>query len=166
MSIFLLANGPMPTTAAFVAVTTGTAIKTMLQLRPLVPLRIIEWGFSFNAAAMATPIVVELIETGTVFATVTGSVEADISKINDPAALAATLMTLSTTGTGYTASAEGSIVATRMLDAPFHGSVLSQPFMKQIPLGTETVCQVGNATRIRVTAGAALNMYCYMKISS
>jgi len=166
VSIFLLANGPAPTTAAFAHVTTGTAIKTMLQLRPLVPLRIIEWGFSFDGAALATPIRVELLETGTVFATVTASVEADLAKVTDPAAVAATLMTLSTTGTGYTASAEGTITATRLLDGPFHGAVLSQPFMKQIPLGTEAVCQVGNSVRIRVTASAALNMLCYMKISS
>lgn len=163
MSIFLLANGPMPTTAAFVAVTTGTAIKTMLQLRPLIPLYLTEWGFSFNASALAVPIVVELLETGTVFATVTGSVEADVSKIDFPTALVATVATLSTTGTGYTASAEGTITATRMLDAPFHGSVLSQPFMKQIPLGENPVCQVGNSIRIRVTAPAAVSMYAYLK---
>ena len=166
MSIFLVANGAMRTTAAFVHVTTGTAIKTMLQIRPLVPLQIIEWGFSFDGAALATPIRVELLETGTVFATVTAHVEADIAKVNNPAALAATVMTLSTTGTGFTASAEGTIVATRMLDAPFHASVLSQPFMKQIPLSTESLCQVGNSVRIRVTAGAALNMYCYIKLIS
>ena len=70
-------------------------------------------GISFNATTVAVPIVVELIETGTVFATVTAHVEAGVSKVDDSTALAATLMTLSTTGTGYTASAEGSIVAVR-----------------------------------------------------
>jgi hypothetical protein len=166
MSLYLVGNGPMPTTAAFVAVTTGTAIKTLLQLRPLVLLRIVEWGISFNGAALATPIVVELIETGTVFATVTASVEADVTKTDDLAAVAATVMTLSTTGTGYTSTAEGTITAVRNLDGPQFISGLSQPFIKQFPLGMEPVCNIGNATRIRVTAPAALNAYCYLKVSS
>jgi hypothetical protein len=166
MSLFLIGNSVMQTTAVAVAVTTGTAIKTMLQVRPLVPLRIVEWGISFNASALATPIVVELVETGTVFATVTALAEADIQKVNDPAALAATVMTLSTTGTGFTASAEGTITATRNLDATMFISGLSQPFIKQFPLGTEPVSQVGNSTRIRVTAPAAVNCYCYIKLGS
>ena len=166
MSIYRVHNGPMQTTAAAVAVTTGTAIKTMLQIRPLVLLRIIEWGVSFNASALATPIVVELIETGTVFATVTASAEADVTKENDLSAVAATVMTLSTTGTGYTASAEGTITAVRNLDGPMFVSVLSQPFVKQFPLGQEPVINIGNAGRIRVTAPAAVNAYCYIVVSS
>ena len=166
MPLFLVSNGAMQTVAAPVHVTTGTAIKTMLQIRPLVLLRIIEWGFSFDASALATPIRVELITTGTVFATVTASVEADITKIDDLSAVAATYMTLSTTGTGYTASAEGTVTATRNLDAPFHGSVLSQPYQKQIPLGQFPVLPIGDAARIRVTAPAAVNMHCYMKLST
>lgn len=166
MSLFLVSNSPMQTTTVAVAVTTGTTIKTMLQVRPLVPLRLVEWGLSFNAAALATPIVVEVLETGTVFATVTAFVEADIQKVNDPAALAATVMTLSTTGSGFTASAEGTITATRNLDATLFISGLSQPFVKQFPLGMEPVCQVGNSTRLRLLAPAALNCYCYLKLSS
>jgi hypothetical protein len=156
----------MPTTAAFVAVTTGTVIKTMLQVRPLALLRVVEWGISFNAAALATPIVVELIETGTVFATVTASVEADVTKLTDLSAVAATYMTLSTTGTGYTATAEGTITAVRNLDGPQFISGLSQPFIKQFPLGLEPVLNIGNAGRIRVTAPAALNAYAWMRITT
>ena len=107
----------------------------MLQVRPLVPLRIVEWGISFNAAALATPIVVELVETGTIFATVVALVEADIQKVNDPGALAATMMTLSTTGTGYTASAEGTIVATRNLDATMFISGLSRTVYQTVSAG-------------------------------
>jgi hypothetical protein len=166
MSLFLLSNSAMQTTTVATTVTTGTAIKTMLQVRPLAPLRIVEWGISFNASVLATPIVVELVETGTIFATVTASAEVDIAKLNDTTALAALLMTLSTTGTGYTASAEGTIVATRNLDSTMFISGLSQPFIKQFPLGMEPLCQIGNSTRIRVLAPAALNCYCYMKIQS
>ncbi len=166
MSLYLVANGPMPTTAAFAAVTTGTAIKTMLQIRPLVMLRVTEWGICFNAAAIATPIEVELVETGTVFATVTASVEADVTKVDDLGAVAATVMTLSTTGTGYTSTAEGTITSIRNLDGPQFLSVFSQPFVKQFPLGQEPVINIGNSGRIRVTAPAALNCLCWMKLKS
>jgi hypothetical protein len=167
MSIFLVDNGPMQTTAAKVAVTTGTAIKTMIQVRPLVLLRIVEWGISFNGATLATPIVVELIETGTVFATVTASGEADITKLTDLSAVAATVMTLSsTTGTGYTASAEGTITAVRNLDGTKFMSGLQSPWEKQFPLGYYPVCNIGSSIRIRVTAPAALNCYAYLKMES
>ena len=55
MALYLIANGPMPTTAAQAVVTTGTAIKTMLQLKPFNTCKIIEWGVSFDGSAAATP---------------------------------------------------------------------------------------------------------------
>lgn len=166
MSLFLISNGAMQTTAAPVHVTTGTSIKTMLQVRPLGFLRVFEWGFSFDAAALVAPITVELITSGTVFATVTAHVEAGVTKLDDLTALAATYMTFSTTGTGYTSSSEGTVTATRNLDAPQHFSVLSQPLKVQIPLGYYPVLPIGDAMRIRVTAAAALNMYCYVKLAT
>ena len=167
MGLYLVENGVMPTTAARVAVTTGTAIKTMLQLKPLVPLKIYEWGVSFNAAALAVPIVVELIETGTVFATVTTLAEADVTKLDNPASnLAADVMSFGTTATGFTASAEGTITAVRSLDATQYISVLSQPFKFQFPLGTEPLVTRASCARIRVTAAAAVNCYCYLKVSA
>ena len=54
----LVANGPMQTTAAFAPVATGNAIKTMLQVKPFVPVRIVEWGISFDAFAAVLPNVV------------------------------------------------------------------------------------------------------------
>ena len=91
MPLFLIPNGAMPTTAAPVAVTTGTAIKTMLQVKPVagISLYVVEWGFSFNASALAVPIVVELLTTGTVAATVTAHTEANIVKLRETSALAA-----------------------------------------------------------------------------
>jgi hypothetical protein len=73
----------MQTTAAFAAVSTGTAIKTLLQVKPFNLARIVEWGISFDGSAAATPGKVELIETD-VAATVTASVDADVTKY-DPA---------------------------------------------------------------------------------
>lgn len=166
MSLFLITNGAAPTTAAAVAVTTGTAIKTMLQVLPLRNLRVAEWGISFNASALATPIVVEFLETGTVFATVTAHVEGGITKLDDPNALAADFMTLGTASTGYTASAEGTITTSRPLAAPQFISVLSQPFVMQYALGNYPILVKNAAVRIRVTAPAAVNCYCYMILQS
>lgn len=166
MPQFLIANGPMQTTAAFAAVTTGTAIKTMLQVKPSATLtmRIVEWGISFDGSAAATPGKVELIETD-VAATVTASATADITKY-DGAALSGgdpvtNLIQVGTTSTGYTASAEGTITAIRNLDGPQFIAPTTQ-FIKQFPLGREPIVQISKFARIRVTFGTAVNAYCYM----
>lgn len=164
MALYLIANGPMQTTAAFASVTTGTSIKTMLQIKPFNLCKIVEWGISFDGSAAATPIKVELIETGTVFGTVTASADADITKItnvSDIAAASVVGLTLGTSATGYTCTSEGSITAVRNLDAPQFIAPTTQ-FIKQFPLGREPIVQIGSAGRIRVTAGAAVNAYCYM----
>lgn len=164
MSLYLIANGPMPTTAAQVPVTTGIAIKTLLQIKPFNLCRIVEWGISFDGSAAATPIKCELLETGTVFATVTASADVDIAKLGpniaDIAAASVAGLTLGTAATGYTASAEGTITAVRMLDCQLIAP--TSQYVKQFPLGREPVIAIGGAGRIRVTAGAAVNAYCYM----
>lgn len=174
MSLYLIGNGPMQTTAAFVAVTTSTAIKTLLQLKPgtLLPVRLVEWGISFDGSAAATPIKVECIETD-VAATVTASVNADITKTDGDALLGAATtfdtsatspLVTGTAATGYTASAEGTITAVRNLDAPKFIPPTTL-YEKQFPLGQWPLIQVGKFARIRVTAGAAVNAYCYMVVS-
>lgn len=169
MALFLLANGPMPTTAAFAAVTTGTAVKTMLQFKPSATLvaRIVEWGISFDGASAATPGKVELIETD-VAATVTAMVAADITKLDADAIACGdpttNLIPVGTTSTGYTATGEGSITAVRNLDGPQFISPTTQ-FVKQFPLGREPVVQVSKFARVRVTFGTAVNAYCYLIVS-
>ena len=169
MALYLLGNGAMQTTVAFVPVTTGTAIKTLLQVKPSATIiaKIIEWGISFDGQAAATPGKVELIETD-VAATVTAHVANDITKL-DADALAGgdpttNLIQVGTTSSGYTASAEGTITAVRNLDGPQLIAPTNQ-FIKQFPLGREPVIQVGKFARIRVTFGAAINAYCYMILS-
>jgi len=164
MALYLIANGAMQTTAAFVPVTTGVTIKTLLQIKPLtgVDLKIKEWGISFDGSAAATPGRIELIETD-VAATVTASVTADITKLTNPAGPAADsgLVSLGTSATGYTASVEGSTTAVRNLDAPQFIAPTNQ-FIKQFPLGNEPIIQAGKFGRIRVTFGIAVNAYCYI----
>ena len=116
------------------------------------------------AAAAATPGKVELIETD-VAATVTAIVTADLTKL-DAAALiggdpTTNLIQCSTTGTGYTATAEGAITAIRLLDGPKFIAPTNQ-YEKQWPLGRESIVQPGKFARIRVTFGASVNMFCYM----
>src|SRR5712671_4161120 len=112
MALYRIYNGPSPTTASQVAVTTGTAIKTMLQVKPSATISPVvrAWGISFDGSAAATPIICELIETD-VAATVTAHVAAGIVKIDaqaqqggDPTT---NLFVVGTSSTGYTATAEG-----------------------------------------------------------
>lgn len=160
MSLYLITNGPMPTTAAQAAVTTGTAIKTLLQLKPLQIAKIVEWGISFDGFAAAAPIKVELLESD-VAATVTASAEADIVKLDDSGSiLAADSMTLGTAATGFTATAEGTSTEIRMLD--FQLIAPTSQYVKQFPLGREPKIGKNKFGRIRVTAGAAVNAYTYM----
>ena len=163
-ALYLIANGPMPTTAAQAVVTTGVAIKTLLQVKLGTQNkgRIVEWGISFDGSSAATPIKCELLETGTVFATVTASAAADIIKFGDPNDVDPTTSNfiVSTTATGYTATAEGTISATRMFDVQLVAP--TNQYVKQFPLGREPTVNVSTSLRVRVTAGAAVNAYCYI----
>jgi hypothetical protein len=170
MGRYKVFNGPMPTTVSFAAVTTGTAIKTMLQLKLGGSTNqvgtVIEWGISFDGSAAATPIEVELIDTSTVGATITEFVAADIYNIGDPNAGAVTDdFPLAFTGagdeSGYTSTGEGSITTVRLLDCQFVAP--TNQWVIQKPLGREWNWKAANFLRIRVKAGAAVNAICYIE---
>lgn len=167
MALYTIFNGAASGAAQPVAVTTGTAIKTLLQIKPSATAiaRIVEWGISFDGSVAATPIKVELCETSGA-ATVTASASADIAK-TDAAALAGgdpttNLIQVGTTSTGYTASGEGTPGTVRTWDVQFIAP--TNQYVKQFPLGREPIIQVSTFARIRVTAGAAVNAYCYMVV--
>lgn len=167
MALYQIFNGASPTTAAQAVVTTGTAIKTLLQVEPsaTIGLKVVEWGISFDGSAAAAGIKCELLETD-VAATVTAHVAAGIVKLDadalsggDPTT---NLIQVGTANTGYTASAEGTITSTRVFDAQ-----LVQPtnqYIKQFPLGLEPFIQISKFLRVRVTAAAAVNAYCYVTV--
>jgi hypothetical protein len=157
---FIAYNGVPPTTAAMSAVTTGTAIKTLLQIATPATseLRISEWGISFDGTAAATPIKVELIDTN-VAATVTAHSTSTVSPLNDTGTVVSR-MTMGTSGTGYTATVEGTITATRLLD--YQQVAPTGLFVKQWPLGLEPEVAVSRFLRVRVTAAAAVNAVCYV----
>lgn len=169
MAIYFLPNGPSPTTVAQVPVTTGTSLKTLLQVKlggsTNQTARVVEWGISFDGSSAASPIKCELLTTGTVNATITEYVAADIINLSDPNAGAATddfpfAFTAAGDESGYTATAEGTITATRMFDVQFIAP--TNQYVKQFPLGREPNFKATEYLRIRVTAGAAVNAYCYV----
>lgn len=156
---YITFNGAMPGAAALVPITTGTTIKTLLQILPVGPLRVIEWGISFDGSAAATPIRCELVHTAQVAATVTAHAATAVQPYNDPN-LPAANVTLSTTGTGFTASAEGTVTTTRYGDIQLIAP--TNQYVKQWPLGEEFQVPAAGILRVRVTATAAVNAYCYI----
>src|SRR5947209_16495893 len=88
-------TSPMAGTAT--SAVSGT-VKTILQVKspPSSKIRIIEWGYLFTTSP-TSPVQVELVETGAVFATVTTG---SISSYNDVTG-SASLCPTGTTSTGY-----------------------------------------------------------------
>ena len=166
--LYLITNGANPTTASQVAVTTGTAIKTLLQVKLGLTAnrgKIVEWGISFDGFAAAQPIICELLTTGTIAATVTAHVAAGIQNL-DPLGTTPTTgnpFTFDTsTSTGYTSTDEGAITSTRMIDLQLIAP--ANQYIKQWPLGREAGFLPSNYLRIRVKAAAAVNAFCYVVI--
>ena len=164
--LYQIHNGPSPTTAAQVVVTTGTVIKTLLQVKGVTAalFKIVEWGISFDGSAAATPIKCELLETGTVFATVTAHVADGLVKMHPGNPVSTTYFEVGTAATGYTATAEGTITASRVFDAQLIAP--TNQYVKQFPLGLEPWVDAVSSLRIRVTAGAAVNAYCYVVVET
>jgi hypothetical protein len=153
-------NSAAITTGVMAAVNTSATagtVKTMLQLKPATPkIRIVEWGYLFSAIPGA-PCQMELIETGTVFATVTTGV---VSTYNDVSG-AASQATLGTSATGFTATVEGTITTTRPLAQTFD---VATYFKQQFPLGREPEVNGANCLRIRATpsSSVAVGVLCYI----
>jgi hypothetical protein len=158
--LYWCANGPMPTTAAVASVTTGTAIKTLLQIATPATriLRVVSWGISFDGSSAAVPIKCELIQTD-VAATVTAHVAAGVQPFNDPNA-PASLVTLGTSATGYTATVEGTITATRYADLQLIAP--TNQYVYQWPLDNEFQMPFSKFLRVRVTAAVAVNAYTWV----
>jgi hypothetical protein len=159
-------NAAMATTAAQPSVSTGTTIKTMLQLatpstRQIV---VLAWGFSLDDPPGADA-VFELIETD-VAATVTAHGASGVQPVNP--GMPASLLTLGTSATGFTGTAEGSITTTRILDTVAMSSVSAEaaPFMhyeKEFPDYRLTTISVSKFLRIRATTPTtAVDMRCWI----
>ncbi len=159
-------NAPMQTTAALAKVTTGTAIKTMLQIATpsTRQCQLISWGWSIDAAPATTGVgEVELIQTD-VGATITQHVAAGIQPL-DPNA-PPSLMLIATTGqTGYTATVEGATTAVRTFDAHnvlgVSDGAQNNEYVYQFMPDERPIVAVSKFIRIRATFSAAVNMLCW-----
>lgn len=159
MPSYFAYNGPMVTTGSYTPVTTGTSTKTMLQIKApaLAPMIVWKWGLDFDGTG-TSPIKCELIDTGSVAATVTAHTSTGITIYGE--GQVASQVQLGTTATGYTATVEGSITTTR------YGSINSvlpgNGDRNEWSLGREFYIPPGNVVRIRVTAAAAVNCAAYI----
>lgn len=151
----------MPTTAAQVKVAVANGVKTMLQLSTPATrqIQLISWGYSIDAALAG---VVELIQTD-VAATVTAHVAAGVQPL-DPNA-PASLLTLGTSATGYTATVEGSTTATRVFDVQ-EVAASSPPNLSYsyqwIP-AERPIIPISKFLRVRTTFGAtSSSMVCWV----
>lgn len=157
-------NSPMPTTAAQQSVTTGTAIKTMLQLATpsTRQIQLISWGFSCDDPPGADA-VIELLQTD-VAATVTAHVAAGVQPL-DPNA-PASLLTLGVAATGYTATAEGAITATRVFDTVSLSSVSGESpltYVYQWMPDERPIIAISRFLRVRATTPTtAADLRCWV----
>lgn len=164
MTLYVAWNTAMPTTAARAAVATGTAIRTMLQIATpsTRDIQVVKWGVRFDSAPVAV-VRCELVETGAVACTgLTAHVAAGVQPYNDGNA-PASLMTLGTGATGYTAGSntEGTVTATRTLDewiAPIGVSYYDYEWS----LGNEAAVPVSRFLRVRMTTGTTINALTYV----
>lgn len=169
---YIIYNSAQATTAAPVAQPTGTAIRTMMQLRTAASLeaRVVAFGYSFDGSAAATPGKVELFET-TVAATMTTAYAAgDIQPFGSYSAAANTAgasgvpFNLSTTTSGFatTSVTEGTVAGYR---AAWVGQTApTNQFDYQFPLGREFELTPQMYLRFRVTFGTTVNMICYVVV--
>ena len=156
--VYSVFNGTSPTTAAAVAVTTGTSLKTMIQLSTSASseARVCEWWWEGDGSSAATPGTIELLFHGSGAATVTAYGAGDIKKY-DPNGRAS-LVTLGTTASGFTASAEGTPAGGTF--AVPHKVPPTSGIYIQYPLGREPEVAASTFLRLRNTLGAAVNALC------
>lgn len=154
-------NGAMPTTAAQLKVAVANGVKTMLQLSTPATrqIQLVSWGYSIDAALAG---VVELLQTD-VAATVTAHVAAGVQPL-DPNA-PASLLTLGTANTGYTATAEGTTTAARVFDVQ-EVSATSPPnlsYSYQWTPAERPIIPISKFLRVRTTFGATTSsMVCWI----
>lgn len=164
MAIYRAWNGPAPTTAAQASVAVANGVKTMLQLATpsTGQIQLIGWGYTIDVAPAGIG-TVELLETD-VAATVTAHVASGLVK-SDPNAPNSTL-TLGTSATGYTATVEGTITATRVFGGykiPVAAGSTDLTRDWQWLYGLGPIVAVSKFCRVRTTFTATTpTMLCYI----
>lgn len=160
---YAVTNGAAPGAAAAAPISTGTAVRTHIQLatNTTTPaIRVVEWWTEFDGATAATPIKVELIRHTTgPQTTLTAYVTADIARVNDPNAPTSSLQ-LGTALSGYSNTTTDIAPTGTPVSLETHFVPPTSGIYVQFPLGREPEVQVSAFARVRTTAGAAVNAYC------
>jgi len=160
VTLYWTSNNAMPTTAAQATQTTGTAIRTMLQIATpsTNTLKVVAFGVEF-ASVLTAACTVELIDTVAIAATgLTAHVAAGVQPYTSDALSGTSIMTLGTGATGYTASTtctEGSVVATRT----GHYKVIpigAAEYEWEWTLGREFCVPVSHFLRVRMTTSVSI----------
>lgn len=158
---YTVMNGAAPGAAAATPLTTGTALKTMLQLQMGAQIagRVVEWWTEFDGSAAATPIRVEILaHTTAPQTTLTTYAAADVIPANDPNA-GTTGVTLASNASGFgTGAAEVTPTGT-IRNLSTHFVPPTAGIYIQYPLGREPEIVKAGFVRNRTTAGAAVNCY-------
>lgn len=168
---YFLYNSNLATTAAPVVQPTGTAIRTMMQIRPAlsVSAQLTAWGCSFDGApGTATPGKVELFENTAAATMSTAFAAADVQPYNPYQGTANTAgatgvpINLSTGTSGFATAAvtEGTVAGYRGADLLL--APPTSPYVLQWPLGREFTLTPQNYVRCRVTFVATVNMYVWL----
>jgi hypothetical protein len=156
---YIAYNGPMVTTGSYAPVATATGVKTILQIKApsAASMLVWKWGLDFDGTG-TTPIKCELIETGTVAATVTAHTSTGIQQYGQ--AQLASQVQLGTTASGYSASGEGTVTATRY--ASLNSVLPGNGDRNEWSLGREFFVPAGNIIRVRVNASSTVNCMAYI----
>jgi hypothetical protein len=157
--LFIAGNYPMNTTAIPAAVTTGTVTKTMLQIATATtrPIRVVKWEVQF-ATSPTAPITCELIDTAAIAATVTAHTATGVQPYDRTTGTPVSTVQLGTALTGYTASAEGTIVATRIADLQVIPVGVGS-YTWEWSLGREFEVGPSRFLRVRMTTATAINAF-------
>ena len=171
--LYLIGSSDTPLSGATetVLIATGTSLHTLLQIKLAATGqmrgKIVEWGISFDGAAAATPIAVDLLSTKLVACT---AMDAHVASgiINlDPLAAAPTSDNPFNLGTGTTAFSDGTVTEGTVTDSrtmDYQQIAPTNQFVKQWPLGREPMFDDTEHVRIRVNAGTGVNAYCYVVV--
>lgn len=161
--LYKLFNGHMPVANTPIPkVAISATFPTLLQLKAnaSASFKVKGWGVSFDGSAAATPIVCELVETGTIAATVTAHVAADVFPFEN-AAGEAWIGQLGTAASGFTSTAEGTITASRVGDMQLIAP--TNQYLYDWVLSNEFQVQAGHVLRVRIT-GTGPSAICYVLI--
>ncbi len=160
--VYSVLNGAAPGAAAPVNITTGTALKTMLQLatNATTPsIDIAEWFVTFDGSVAGTPIKVELLRHQTApQTTLTAYVAGDITKVSDPNSPASSVQ-LGTALSGFGTGAAEVVPTGSPVSIETHLVSPTSGFYTQFPLDVRPEVAVNNFLRVRTTAGTAVNCY-------